>query len=74
MLQLDEIRSKLPALKEQIEEVGGYLDPDGLRKRIRDLEDESLKAGFWDDQRKAQKVLKEKKSLETRLSLSLIHI
>ena len=68
MLQLDEIRSKLPALKEQIEEVGGYLDPDGLRKRIRDLEDESLKAGFWDDQRKAQKVLKEKKSLETRLS------
>jgi len=25
MLQLDEIRSQLPALKEQIEEVGGYL-------------------------------------------------
>ena len=25
MLQLDEIRSQLPALKEQIQEVGGYL-------------------------------------------------
>ncbi len=25
MLQLDEIRSQLPALKEQITEVGGYL-------------------------------------------------
>jgi hypothetical protein len=25
MLQLDEIRSQLPALKEQIAEVGGYL-------------------------------------------------
>ena len=25
MLQLDEIRSQLPALMEQIEEVGGYL-------------------------------------------------
>ena len=43
-------------------------DPEGLAKRIKELEDESLKAGFWDDQRKAQKVLKEKKSLEDRLS------
>ncbi len=25
MLQLDEIKSQLPVLKEQIEEVGGYL-------------------------------------------------
>ena len=25
MLQLDELRSRLPALKERIEEVGGYL-------------------------------------------------
>ena len=68
MLQLDEIRSQLPALKERIQEVGGYLDPEGMRTRIKSLEDESLKAGFWDDQRKAQKVLKEKKSLETRLA------
>ena len=43
-------------------------DPEGLAKRIKELEDESLKAGFWDDQRKAQKVLKEKKYLEDRLS------
>ena len=42
-------------------------DPEGLRKRIKELEDESLKGGFWDDQRAAQKVLKEKKSLEDRL-------
>ena len=43
-------------------------DPEGLGKRIKELEDESLKPGFWDDQRKAQKVLKEKKTLEDRLS------
>lgn len=43
-------------------------DPAGLDKRIKELEDESLKPGFWDDQRKAQKVLKEKKSLEDRLN------
>ena len=44
-------------------------DPEGLAKRIQDLEDESLKPGFWDDQRNAQKVLKEKKSLEDRLGI-----
>ena len=43
-------------------------DPEGLTKKIRDLEEESLKPGFWDDQRKAGKLLKEKKSLEDRLN------
>lgn len=42
-------------------------DPAGLKKRIKELEDESLKSGFWDDRQNAQKVLKEKKSLEDRL-------
>ena len=43
-------------------------DPEGLNKRIKQLEEESLKEGFWDDQKSAQKVLKEKKSLEDRLA------
>ena len=43
-------------------------DPEGLTKKIRDLERESLKPGFWDDQRKAGRLLKEKKSLEDRLN------
>ena len=44
-------------------------DPEGLRKKIKELEDASLKEGFWDDQKSAQKVLKEKKSLEDRLAV-----
>lgn len=32
------------------------------------MEDRSLKDGFWDDQKSARKVLKEKKSLEDKLS------
>ncbi|MBQ0017814.1 MAG: peptide chain release factor 2 [Clostridiales bacterium] len=43
-------------------------DPEGLKKKIEELERRSLKEGFWDDQREAQKVLKSKKSLEDRLS------
>ncbi|MBR2673970.1 MAG: peptide chain release factor 2 [Mogibacterium sp.] len=67
MIQLDEIRSQLPALNEKIAEVGAGFDPAGLKKRIKELEDASLKEGFWDDQKNAQKVLREKKSLEDRL-------
>ena len=43
-------------------------DPEGLAKRIKELEAESLKDGFWDDQKSAQKVLKEKKTIEDRLA------
>ncbi|MBP3895594.1 MAG: peptide chain release factor 2 [Mogibacterium sp.] len=67
MIQLDEIRSQLPSLEETVKEVGVIFDPAGLRDRIKELEDKSLKDGFWDDQKSAQKVLKEKKSLEDRL-------
>ena len=42
-------------------------DPEGLSKRISELEAKSLEGGFWDDQKTAQQVLKEKKSLEDRL-------
>lgn len=68
MIELDEIRGQLPALKEELDEIGIYLDPEALRKRIGKLEQDSLEPGFWEDQRNAQKVLKEKKSLEDRLS------
>ena len=43
-------------------------DPEGLTKRIGELEAASLEGGFWDDQKNAQKVLKEKKTLEDRLT------
>ncbi len=40
-----------------------------MKRRIENLEQESFKDGFWNDQKNAKKVLKEKKSLENRLSL-----
>lgn len=43
-------------------------DPAGLKNKIADLEKKSLEDGFWNDQRSAQAVLKEKKSLEDRLA------
>ena len=43
-------------------------DPDGLKNKIAELEKKSLEDGFWNDQRAAQAVLKEKKIYEDRLS------
>ncbi len=68
MIQLDEIKSGIANLSEEIKEVGGYIDPASLRLKIQELEDESMKPDFWSDQASAQKVLKRKKSLEDRLS------
>lgn len=42
-------------------------DLEGLRLRIEELTKESEKDGFWNDQRGAQKVLKERKSLEDKM-------
>ncbi len=42
-------------------------DLDKLKEEINLLEEETLKDGFWSDQEKAQKILKEKKRLENKI-------
>ncbi len=39
----------------------------GLKGRIEKLDEETQKSGFWDDHENAQKVMKEKKSIENRI-------
>lgn len=43
-------------------------DPANVKNRIEELEKSSLSEGFWDDQKAAQAVLKEKKALEDKLA------
>ena len=43
---------------------GGYFDVDHKRLKIEELDSIAAKPSFWDDQKKAQSLLKEKKSLE----------
>ncbi len=42
-------------------------DPAGLKERLKAIENEMNADGFWDDPEKAQKLMKEKKSLEDKL-------
>ncbi|MFL5420951.1 MAG: PCRF domain-containing protein, partial [Myxococcales bacterium] len=46
---------------------GGRFDIDRKRARVELIERESVQPGFWDDQKKAQSLGKEKSQLETAL-------
>lgn len=43
---------------------GGFFDPEGLQRRIVEIETESAAPDFWSDPRRAQTLLKEKARLE----------
>ncbi len=46
---------------------GGFFDPEGLQRRIGEIETQSASPDFWTDPRKAQNLLKEKARLERDL-------
>jgi len=46
---------------------GGIFDPDGLKRRIAELEERSSEPGFWDKRETAEKVMLEVKRLRNRL-------
>lgn len=68
LVQLDDIKQSIPELSAKMEEVYQFLKPDEKKHRIKELEDETIKEGFWDDQEKAQSILKEKIALEDKVS------
>ena len=77
MILLDQIKGQLPALQLMLKEAGESLDPAGLQAELSKIEEQITVPNFWDDQEKAQKIMKEKKSLENAIGeydLSLIHI
>ncbi|MBS2024980.1 MAG: PCRF domain-containing protein, partial [Deltaproteobacteria bacterium] len=43
---------------------GGHFDVDRKRQRVELIERESVQPGFWDDQKRAQQLSKEKSGLE----------
>ena len=67
MIIIDEIKTEIPELEKALAEISDSLKPDKLRAKADQLEKQTMETGFWDNQEKAQKVMKEKKSLEDRL-------
>lgn len=55
LVQLDDIKQSIPELSAKMEEVNQFLNPDEKKQRIKELEGETIKEGFWDDQEKADR-------------------
>ena len=68
MIQIEQIAGELPALKNMYSEAEESLDPEKLKKSLAELDEKINVPGFWDDPESAQKVMKEKKSVEDSLN------
>lgn len=66
-IELDNIKQNIPVAQEKLQEVGQFLEPEKLKEEIHRLEKETLGEGFWEDQGRAQEILKRKKSLEDKV-------
>lgn len=56
-------------LAARVDAARGYLDEEGLRRRVADLAAETSRPGFWDDQERARKLSKQLADAESDLAL-----
>ncbi|MDD6190266.1 MAG: peptide chain release factor 2 [Firmicutes bacterium] len=67
MILTDELKNEMPSLRRELVEAGEALNPEKLKKDLAELDEKITVPGFWEDQENAQKVMKEKKSIEAAL-------
>lgn len=67
MIQTDQIRTELPELKRLLQGAEESLRPAELKQRLEELDQKINVPDFWNDQENAQKIMKEKKSIEGNL-------
>ena len=68
MLQFEEYRQGLPALKSQIENLRSALAIDRLTREVADLEELAAQSDFWADMENSQRVSKQTKQLKERIA------
>lgn len=59
MLQYDETRLAMEALKPQLDELRGALNLDGIKIKLEELEIKTTEPAFWDDPDKSQAILQQ---------------
>ena len=67
MLEFEEYKGKLNALKPTLEVLRGALKLEAAQKEIEELETASEREGFWNDVEKSQKVQRRLKQLKTKV-------
>ena len=66
MLEYDEIRLELVGMKPQLDDLAEALGLEKDKVEIKDLEEQSSAADFWDDLQNSQKVLKRLRELKSK--------
>ncbi|MEZ5401606.1 MAG: peptide chain release factor 2 [Bryobacteraceae bacterium] len=67
-MTLEELDREYTELRQQAEAVRGYLDAPSKAKQLALIEEQISAADFWNDQAQSQKILQERKRLETVVS------
>ena len=67
MLDSEQIKSELNGIRNQLGELSDAMNINSLNERLKMIVSESEKQEFWNDHESASKLLKEKKSLETKV-------
>ena len=67
MVELDQPRARLKALRERIEEVGQALNLDGLREELAELQEDMAEPDFWNDLARSTKINQRFKHVSNRL-------
>ena len=67
MILIDELNAEIPALEHMLKEAGDSLNPEELKSKLSGLDEKTAAPDFWNNQEEAQKVMKEKKSIENRI-------
>ncbi|WP_199693749.1 peptide chain release factor 2 [Sorangium cellulosum] len=67
---LSETREKVLDIKRRFEALRGHLDVPKLERMLQDLTQTTLSSGFWNDQEKAQVVLRKRAQVEAKLEMA----
>ncbi|HHT17277.1 MAG TPA: peptide chain release factor 2 [Papillibacter sp.] len=68
MIEFDDYKVKINALRPTLERLGEALKLDAAEAELQKLEEESGQDGFWNDLERSQKVLQRIKQLKTKIS------
>ena len=67
LIQFEEYKNKLAALRQPLDELGAALKLDQARNEVEKLEEESAQEGFWNDTENSQKVQKRISALKNKI-------
>ena len=57
LLEVEEVRARIDALKQSVAEMAEYVGIEDRRKRLAELEEQQASADFWNNQAKAKEVI-----------------